>query len=410
MRQSQIFGSTRKEAPSGETSKNAVLLTRGGYIDKEMAGVYTLLAPALRVSQKIQAIIREELNKLPQTSEVLMPILQLHSLWEESGRRQDIKEIMYDLKDEPVGLGPTHEEVLTDIFRRFFHSYKEMPKAAYQIQTKFRNEPRAKSGLLRGREFMMKDLYSFHTSKEDFEEYYRQVQGAYEIIFKRCGVDAILTEASGGIFSRYSHEYQVLAENGEDTIYLNQNGDNAKNKEVVPSEDDPELLQFCEGKIDKRTSIEIANIFPLGQKFSQPMQAVVAKADGSSSEVYMGCYGIGITRLIGTLVEVYGDLEKGKIVWPKSVAPYKIHLIELKPGLGDELYNQLVQLVQLGSLDQLDILFDDRDLSAGIKFADADLIGAPVRIIISPRTVDQDSIELNGELVKQSELISRLTQ
>ncbi len=410
MRQSWLFGTTRRENPAGETSKNAILLTRGGYIDKEMAGVYTLLPLGLRVVEKIKKIIREELNTLPHTSEMLMPALQPHALWEETDRLQGIQEVMYNIVGEQVGLGPTHEEVVTDIFRRFFHSHRDVPRAAYQMQTKFRNEPRAKSGLLRGREFMMKDLYSFHSSQEDFDVYYDLVKQAYYRIFENCGLEAIYTEASGGLFSKFSHEFQVLAEDGEDLIYLNQAGDLARNKEIVPSEDDPEFLQFCEGEIIKKNSIEVANIFPLAQKYSKPMRAVVSGESGEEIEVWMGCYGIGITRLVGTVAEVHGNLEAGKIVWPNSIAPYKVHLIEIGEGIGHSVYDQLTSTEALRD----EVLYDDRDISAGTKFADADLIGSTVRVVVSKRTLDQDSVEVtigNAEpaIIKISEISARLT-
>jgi prolyl-tRNA synthetase len=400
MRQSQLFGSTKRDISKEEVSKNAILLTRGGYIDKEMAGVYTLLPLAFRMAEKIKNIIREELNKLPHTSEVLMPVMQPHKLWEATGRREIIKDVMYDIKDESIGLGPTHEEVATELFSHFYNSYKQMPVAIYQMQTKFRNEPRAKSGLLRGREFMMKDLYSFHLTDEDIAEYYKQVKDAYMRIFDRVGLQAIYTDASGGVFTKYrSHEFQVLAESGEDEIYLNQSGDRAWNKELV-NESDPEFLQFCEGVIDKRSAIEVGNIFRFDNKYSSPLNAAITNKNGERVEVLGASYGIGITRLIGTIAEIYGDMEKSKINWPKSVAPYKIHLIELGLGLGAELYNQLVQF---------DLLYDDRDETAGTKFADADLIGAPTRIIISSRTLEKDSVELNGELVKLTDLKNKLT-
>ncbi len=411
MRQSQIFSTTRREIPKDETSKNAILLTRGGYIDKELAGVYTLLPLGLRIVEKIKTIVRDELNKLPHTSEISMPVLQPHALWEESGRREKIKEIMYDLKDEPLGLGPTHEEIITDMFRRFYSSYKDLPKAAYQIQTKFRNEPRAKSGLLRGREFLMKDLYSFHGSEDDFNNYYEAVAASYLTIFKRCGLEAIRTLALGGIFSQFSDEFQVLAENGEDSVYLNQSGDAARNREVVENENDPEFLQWAGGYVTKKNAIEVGNIFPMAQTVSGPMQARVAGPDGQLQDVWMGCYGIGITRLVGTLAEVHGDVEKGTIQWPEAVAPYRIHLIELSTGLGAELYNQLISSDQL---DPSDILYDDRDASAGTKFADADLIGSPIRVIISHRTLEQRSVELThndqSALIHENELIDQLTK
>ncbi len=407
MKQSELFGTTRKEAPKDETSKNAVLLGRGGYIDKELAGVYSLLPLGLRVVEKVKTIVRVELDKLPHTTELSMPILQPHSLWEESGRREKIKDVMYDLKDEPLGLGPTHEEIVIDLFRRFYSSYKDLPKAAYQIQTKFRNEPRAKSGLLRGREFLMKDLYSFHATEEQFAEYYELAAAAYLRIFERCGLEAIRTAALGGIFSKFSDEFQVLAENGEDTIYLNQTGSKARNKEVVENENDPEFLEFCEGIINKQNAIEVGNIFPMNQSVSGPMGVKIAGRDGQLADIWMGCYGIGITRLVGTLAEVYGDLEKGKIAWPKSVAPYQVHLIELGEGLGREVYDQLIKA-------DFEVLYDERDETAGRKFADADLVGSPVRLIMSHRTLEQDSVEImqreQTRVIKQSELVDELTK
>lgn len=405
MRQSHLFGTSRKETPAGEESKNAILLTRGGYIDKEMAGVYTLLPLGLRIVEKIKSIVREELSNLPRHQELLMPAMQPHSLWEETGRREGITDIMYDIVGEPVGLGPTHEEVVTDLFRRFVHSYKDLPLAVFQIQTKFRNEPRAKSGLLRGREFMMKDMYSFHETEADFDQYYHEVTKVYFNIFKRCGLEAIETKASGGVFSQYSDEFQVLAENGEDTIYLNQTGDAARNQEIVENENDPEFLEFCEGTINKKSAIEVGNIFPLGQKYTKALKASVSNKQGEVAYPYMGCYGIGISRLVGTLVEVYGDLEKGIIMWPKTVAPYQIHLIELGEGLGRAVYDQLIKA-------GFEVLYDDRDESAGRKFADADLIGAPIRLVMSSRTQEQNSVEVlskgKTEIVATADLMDHL--
>lgn len=402
MRQSQLFSTTRRDIAKEEVSKNAILLAKGGYIDKELAGVYTLMPLAFRVVEKIKAIVREELNKLPHTSEMSMPVLQPHALWEESGRREKIKGVMYDLKDEPLGLGPTHEEIIIDIFRRNFSSYKDLPRAAYQIQTKFRNEPRAKSGLLRGREFLMKDLYSFHDSQEDFEQYYELAAKAYLAIFERMGLTALRTAAAGGIFSKYSDEFQVVAENGEDLIYMSSDGKTAVNKEVIENEEYTKVRESNHTK----NAIEVGNIFPMGQSVSGPMNVKITGKDGQLQDIWMGCYGIGITRLVGTLVEVYGDLEKSKIVWPESVAPYKIHLVEIGEGLGVDLYKKLTDA-------GFEVIFDDRDISAGTKFADADLVGAPTRIVISKRTLEQDSVELtrNGHessFVKQSDLMQKL--
>ncbi|MCC2631794.1 MAG: proS, partial [Patescibacteria group bacterium] len=378
MKQSQLFGGTRKDISGEEASKNAILLQRGGYINKTMAGVYAYLPLGLRVLQNVSTIVREEMNALPGAQEVLLPALQPKELWEESGRwNEAVADVMYTVDSESIGLGPTHEEVVTDLFRQYVSSYKELPAAVYQIQTKFRSEPRAKSGLLRGREFLMKDLYSFHTTEESLDEFYEMAKGAYAKVYSRCGLDAILTEASGGMFSKYSHEYQVVAEAGEDTIFINGAGDYAKNKEIVESE---------EGEGRKESSIEVGNIFKLNRKFSTPMAAQVATESGEKTDVWMGCYGIGISRLIGTIVEVMGD-ESGKIVWPEEVAPFRAHLIDLTPdGQGETLYNDL-------NTAGVSVLYDDRDRSAGEKFADADLIGAPHRLIISKRSLASGGVE-----------------
>lgn len=386
MKQSQLFTATRREDPKDESSKNAILLMRGGYISKSMAGVYSYLPLGLRVLHNISRIVREEMNALPGAQEVLMPSLQPRELWEESGRWQEaIGDVMYTLEEDSIGLGPTHEEIVTDLFRQYISSYKELPIALFQIQTKFRRELRAKSGLLRGREFLMKDLYSFATSEEGLNDFYAEAQKAYARVYERCGLKAILTEASGGMFSKYSHEYQVIAEAGEDTIYLNAAGDYARNQEIVPSEDDAELLEFCGGELKKASAIEVGNIFKLNKKFSMPMAAQVATENGEKVDVWMGCYGIGISRLIGTLVEVLG--ENGKMIWPEEVAPFAIHLIDLTAEKqGETLYEELLAAGK-------SVLYDDREAGAGEKFADADLIGAPTRLIISPRSLQAGGVE-----------------
>jgi prolyl-tRNA synthetase len=379
MRQSQLFGSTRKEAPQGEESKNAILLTRGAYVAKEMAGVYSFLPLGFRVLEKIKAIVREEISALPQAQEVLLPALQPKELWVESGRWDEaIGDVMYTVEDDRLGLGPTHEEVITDVFRRYVSSYKQLPVALFQFQTKFRRELRAKSGLLRGREFLMKDLYSFHLSEIELDEYYGQVAAAYRRIFVRCGLNALYTEASGGMFAKYSHEFQVVAEAGEDVLYLN--GDStARNQEIVPEVERKDL--------PGHPGIEVGNIFKLNKKFSLPMGAVVSDEAGESKEVWMGCYGIGISRLIGTIVEIHGDLT-GKIDWPEELAPFRVHLLDLTPDKqGEALYGELSEA-------RVAILYDDRDKTAGEKFADADLIGAPVRVVISKRSVEAGGIEM----------------
>lgn len=386
MKQSQLFGGTRREIPKDETSKNAILLMRGGYINKTMAGVYSYLPLGLRVLQKVSAIVREEINSLPHTQEILMAALQPRELWDESGRWEDaVGDVLYTLEKDTMALGPTHEEIVTDLFRQYCSSYKDLPVAVYQIQNKFRKELRAKSGLLRGREFLMKDLYSFHDSSEGLEKFYELTKPVYLRIYERCGLEAVVTEASGGMFSKFSHEFQVICETGEDIIYLNGAGDCARNKEIVESEDSPELLEFCGGELKKASAIEVGNIFPLNQKFSIPMEATVSDAAGKDVAVYMGCYGIGISRLVGTMVEVLAD--DSKMVWPEEVAPFAVHLLDLTPdGQGEAVYQGLLK-------KRVDVLFDDRQASAGEKFADADLIGAPTRLIISKRSLAGGGVE-----------------
>lgn len=415
MRQSQLFGSTRRSISQEEESVNAILLTRGGYIDKTAAGVTSFLPIGLRVVEKIKMIVRDELNQLPNTQELLMPAMQPREIWEETGRWDDegMKEVMYRVHDTSVGLGATHEENIVDLFRKFVSSYKEMPRAAYQIQTKFRKELRPKSGLLRGREFMMKDLYSFHLSEGSLDEYYEAAAAAYLRIFQRLGLDSIRTEASGGVFSKqHSDEFQVINPVGEDIIYLNAAEDKAWNKEVVEDENDPRLAEWGGGEVRAARATEVGNIFRLGTKYTEPMQAQVTAEDGQKAPVYMGCYGIGISRVMGVIAEVYGDVELGCIRWPEVIAPFRIHLIDL--GAASEA-NELYEALKAAGHE---VLFDDRDKTAGEKFADADLMGAPVRIVVSKRSLAAGGFEVawqwgsnpeDRDVVSRESLLSRLT-
>ena len=396
MRQSQLFGQTRKEGPQGEESKNAILLQRGGYIDKTMAGVYSFLPLGLRVLKNVSRIIREEMDTLPHTQEMIMPALQPRELWEETDRwalYTDQGEV-YTVENDTLMLGPTHEEVVTDLFRKHISSYRQLPIAVYQVQTKFRKELRAKSGLLRGREFSMKDLYSFHLSERALLDYYEQVAEAYAVIYQRTGLNALRTKASGGSFSKFSDEFQVITSAGEDTIYLRADGKEARNKEIVTDEANEELLTYCGGYIQTAKAVEVGNIFPLGKRYSEPMKAAVANDEGQLQDVWMGCYGIGLSRLIGTVVEVHGK-ESGSICWPKELAPFAMHLIDLTPNKqGESTYEHLLSL-------GFSILYDDRDKTAGEKFADADLIGAPTRIVISKRSLLAGGAEIRqGENVQ----------
>lgn len=397
MLQSQLFYKTQKEAPKDEKSINAQLLIRSGFIYKEMAGVYSYLPLGLLVLRKIEKIVREEMNNIG-GGEILMTVLQPKNLWEETGRwSKGVGEVMYKCRedDREVGLGPTHEEMLTDIIRHYLKSYEDLPLYLYQIQTKFRKEPRSRSGLLRGREFLMKDLYSFHTTTRDFKEYYEVVKKSYSKVFKRCGLQSLVTEASGSGFTKENtHEFQVLAPGGEDLIVFCPRGDFAQNKEIAeqgPGEPCPN----CKNTLKESKSIEVGNIFPLGTKYSEDMKAFFVDREGKKKPIIMGCYGIGISRVMGAVVEVHHD-NKG-IIWPKEVAPFFVHLIEILPGgRGSEKIRNFAQRIyQDLQKSNVEVLYDDRkDRAAGEKFAEADLIGIPHRLVVSEKTLEKNSVEI----------------
>jgi len=407
MRQSNYFLKTSKTRPAEDVSVNAILLEQGGFVQKVMAGVYSYLPLGNRVLRKIENIVRREMDAIG-GQEIFLPSLHPKANWEATGRWKDF-DVLFKIKSQhgyEYALGPTHEEVITPMAQSVISSYKDLPTAVYQIQTKFRDEVRAKSGLLRGREFRMKDLYSFHSSSEDLEKYYTQVaMPAYKKVFQRLGLDALLTEASGGSFSKFSHEFQVEIENGEDTIYICEKCSLAKNKEVF---EDGAGCSNC-GKTSWRetSASEVGNIFKLETKYSVPFNLQFTDAEGGRKNVIMGCYGIGTSRLMGVMVEKFHD-NKG-IIWPESVAPFKVHLIALKGAeeQAEKLYNQLLE-------QGVEVLYDDRDTSAGTKFADSDLIGIPYRIVVSPKTLEKGSVELKKraekdfQLVKTDDIISSL--
>lgn len=400
MKQSQLFTKTRKEAPKDEVSKNADLLVRGGFVDKLMAGVYSYLPLGLRVLNKINNIIREEMDAIG-GQELLMPAMQPKKLWEQTGRWNEV-DVLYKLKPrsgDEIALGPTHEEVITPIAKDFIQSYKDLPKFVYQIQDKFRDEPRAKSGILRGREFLMKDLYSFHIDEKGLHNFYKVAEKAYTKIFERVGFGdkTYLTFASGGIFSKYSHEFQTLTSAGEDTIYICDKCRLAINKEIIKEHS---ICTKCGNKnLRQEKSVEVGNIFDLGTKFSDSFDFKYLDKNGEKKPVWMGSYGLGPGRTMGTIVEVLSD-EKG-IIWPESVAPFLVHLIEL-PG-GEEQAQKLYKDLQR---DKIEVLYDERsDKSAGEKFADADLIGIPWRIVTSKKTAKNNKIEIKHRKENESKLV-----
>ncbi len=409
MRQSKLFTKTRKEAPSDEVSKNAEFLIRGGFVHKEMAGVYSYLPLGLRVLKKIENIIREEMNKVG-GQEVFMSTMQPKENWEKTGRWSAMDDLykVGDSSGREVALGPTHEEIVVPILKNYVTSYKDFPVAVYQIQNKFRMELRAKSGMLRGREFIMKDMYSFHTSQEDLEQFYEKMKEVYKTVFSRVGIGHLtyLTFASGGTFSKYSHEFQTITGAGEDTIYLDEESGVALNKEVLNDEVLSQLgltVGLNKDKLVEHKSIEVGNIFDLKTKYSKPFDLSFTDEKGEKHIVLMGCYGIGLGRLMGTVVEVFSD-DKG-IIWPETVAPYAIHLLAL--GEDEAVSKEAEKVYESLEKAGVEVLFDDRkDLSAGEKFSDADLLGIPFRAVVSARSLKENGIELKKRSEEKGKIIT----
>ena len=405
MRQSKLFTKTRKDAPADEVSRNAELLIRGGFIHKEMAGVYSYLPLGLRVLNKIGNIIREEMNKVG-GQEVLMSSFQPKENWEKTGRWTDMTDLykVPDTSGREVALGPTHEEIVVPILKKYVSSHKDFPLAVYQIQNKFRMELRAKSGILRGREFMMKDMYSFHTTEEDFEVFYNRMKDVYKTIFEKVGIGHLtyLTFASGGTFSKYSHEFQTLTSVGEDTIYVDEKGGIAINKEVM-NDEVLSQLKLAKDKLVEHKSIEVGNIFDLKTKYSKPFDLSFTDEKGEKHTVLMGCYGIGLGRLLGTVVEVLSD-DKG-IIWPASIAPYELHLLSL--GEDENILKEAEKVYEGLQKNNIEVLFDDRkDVSAGEKFSDADLLGIPYRAVVSARSLKEGGIEIKKRSEEKGKIIS----
>ncbi len=407
MRQSQLFTRTVKELPKDEPSYNAQALIRAGFIDKVAAGVYSYLPLGKRVLDKICRVIREEMDSIG-GQEILMTSLIPKENLEASGRWAHF-DVLFRLTggdNKEYALGATHEEIVSPLAKKFIASYKDLPFGVYQIQTKFRNEKRAKAGLLRGREFLMKDLYSFHTDQADLDAYYEKATGAYKKTYDRLGLGEItyLTYASGGTFSKYSHEFQTLAEAGEDLIYICEKCHVAVNKEIIAEQDS---CPICGNKkLVEKKAIEVGNIFKLSTKFSAPFNISYKDSAGQENTPVMGCYGMGPSRIMGTIVETFHD-DKG-IIWPENIAPFKLHLISLNENeAAARIYEELVKA-------GFEVLFDDREASAGEKFADADLIGCPYRVVVSKKTLSEDSVEMKrrsedkGVLVKIKDLSSSL--
>ena len=408
MRQSQLFTKTRKEAPADEVAKNAQLLIRAGYVHKVMAGVYAYTPLGLKVLEKIKQIVREEMNAVG-GQELIMTSLQPPEIWEGTGRWSDeAVDVWFKTKlqdGNELGLAWSHEEAIVSMMAMYVHSYKDLPISVYQFQTKLRNELRAKSGIMRGREFVMKDMYSLHASKEDMDRYYDTVTEAYKRIYERFGLgaDTFVTFASGGAFTKFSHEFQTLCDAGEDVLYVNDKKTVAVNEEVL--DEATKEIGISKEELKPTKSAEVGNIFKFGTEKGEQMNVTFKDADGSDKPIYLASYGIGITRVMGVLVEKMGD-EKG-LVWPESVAPFKLHLVGLNLEDGevkdwvDGVYDSLVKA-------EVEVLYDDRiETRAGEKFSDSDLLGMPYRVVASKKGKESGQFDVvtraTGEVRQLSE-------
>ena len=409
MKRSQLFIKTRKETPADEEARNAQLLIRAGFIHKEMAGVYSYLPLGMMVLDNIKQIVREEMDRIG-GEEMIMSTLQHPQLWQSTDRWDDSKvDIWFKAAlgaDSQVGFGWSHEEPMARLMAQFVSSYKDLPVYAYQFQTKLRREVRAKSGLLRGREFIMKDLYSFSQGQAQHDEFYDRITDAYMNVYKRLGIGDITykTFASGGPFSKFSHEFQTLSPAGEDTIYFHEGEGIAINKEVLTDEVLADLGVSREGLVEK-PAVEVGNIFTFGSRYSEPLGLFFTDQKGVSRPVFMGSYGIGISRLMGLLAEHFAD-ERG-LVWPTAVAPAQVYLVRLGDSpevlkTTDNLYGELTQ-------KGIGVIYDDRDVSAGGAFADADLFGIPMRVVVSEKSLASGSYELKPRISKAPELLDKET-
>jgi prolyl-tRNA synthetase len=393
MRVSKLFTRTLKEAPADEVSKNAQLLIRAGYVYKEMAGAYAYLPLGIRVIEKIKQIVREEMDAID-SNELIMTTLQRQEIWEKTGR-WDNKVVDIWMKTHlqdgtELGLAWSHEEPIVEMMKQYVKSYKDLPISLYQFQTKMRGELRAKSGIMRGREFVMKDMYSFHTSAEDLEKYYNQTIEAYKRVYERFGIgaDTYVTFASGGAFTKFSHEFQTICDAGEDVIYLHRGKNIAVNEEVI--EDAVKELGINKGEFEKVRTAEMGNIFNFGTQKTDELGLYFTDENGTKQSLYLGSYGIGISRAMGIIAEKFAD-DKG-IVWPEAIAPYKVYLVSIGDKgrqAADELYEELKS-------KGIEVLYDDRDERPGSKFADSELLGIPYRVTVSDRLVEAGNVELTN--------------
>ncbi|OHA47069.1 MAG: hypothetical protein A3A80_01445 [Candidatus Terrybacteria bacterium RIFCSPLOWO2_01_FULL_44_24] len=404
MKQSLFFAKTRKESPKDAVAASHKFLLRADYIDQLAAGIYTLLPLGQKAHQKLLKIIREEMDAIG-AQELLMPALHPKAIWESSGRWEVYKGEMYQFQDKSkhwFGLGPTHEEIITAIVASRVSSFRDLPVALYQIQGKFRDEARPKAGLMRGKEFIMKDLYSFHATKEDFDDFYNKASEAYLRIFKRCGVEAFPVLASGGAFTKdMTKEFMIKTKAGEDITLICEHCGWAANKEI--SANVSKNCPVCKEKVSEHVTLEAGHIFHLGTRYSEKLGAFFLDENGKRQPMIMGCYGLGTTRLLAAIVEVHYD-KKG-IMWPESIAPFDIHLLAL--GKDNKIKQEAEAIEGHLQKEGIGVLYDDRDISAGEKFADADLIGIPLRVVISEKTLGQGMVEIKYRKEDAARMVTR---
>lgn len=403
MKQSRLFTKTRKEAPKDEVSKNAQLLIRAGFVHKEMAGAYDLLPLGFRVVDKIKQIVREEMNAVG-GEELIMTGIQNKDVWTATKRwDDDVVDVWF--KSElhaggEVGFGWSHEEPITEMMKSHINSYKDLPVYVYQFQTKLRNELRAKSGLMRGREFVMKDMYSYSTDADQHEAFYQATIESYKRVFDRLGVgeDTFVTFAAGGAFTEFSHEFQTICEAGEDVIYINREKGIAINEEVL-NEKTLSELGITRADLEEVRTAEVGNIFNFGTEKCEQMGLYFKNEEGKEVPVHLGSYGIGITRMMGVVAEKLSD-DRG-LIWPDSIAPFQVHLVSLgQDAEAEDLYNELTSR-------GVEVLFDNRDVSAGEKFADSDLIGIPLRVVVSKKSLEAGGVEVKERTAEKGEILAK---
>ena len=396
---SKIFVPTSRDNPSEAELVSHKLMVRSGMIKRTAAGIYNWLPIGLKILKKIEEIVRKNLDETG-AQEILMPMVQPSDLWKESERFNEYgKELLVfsDRSKREFVLGPTHEEVVSDIFRSYPISYKNLPINFYQIQTKFRDEIRPRFGVMRAREFIMKDAYSFDINKKGLEESYKEMKNAYIKIFNEIGLEYRVVNAdSGNIGGDKSEEFHVLAESGEDLLAISDESSFAANVETFDQKQDPSNLigrpsPDGKGKLIIKRGIEVGHIFQLGQKYSNKMKVLVKDENATEIPIFMGCYGIGITRILGACIEQNND--KNGIIWPKSIAPFDINIICLDPGK-KEVFNSSLNTYKLFKEFKFDVLLDDRDMRPVNKFADHDLIGIPFSVVISGSNYDKNKLEV----------------